>query len=86
MQLLVVSYAEIHGWLAIRLPPSIYSKKGMPDYYFLKDGRSVWVEFKGKNKKATKEQERFGYDIISYRGEWYVITSLEDFIKMESGG
>lgn len=79
---IITDYLQLTGWLVIRMPPSIYSSKGIPDLYVLKGGRGIWLEVKSYRGKLTYEQAMFGRSIREHGGEWHLVMSLEDVIKI----
>uniref|UniRef100_A0A6M3JPH4 Putative holliday junction resolvase n=1 Tax=viral metagenome TaxID=1070528 RepID=A0A6M3JPH4_9ZZZZ len=66
------------GWIVVRMPPSIYSKKGIPDLYVIKDGFHAWIEVKSEKGKLSDEQRRFG-DMIDMAGGHYIVARTEDY-------
>lgn len=51
----VVRYAEAHNWIAIKFTPK--GDVGWPDHIFVKDGKTVWIEFKRPGEEPTPLQQ-----------------------------
>ena len=80
---LITDYLQYTGWLVIRMPPSIYSSKGIPDLCTMKNGRTIWLEIKSARGRLTPEQNTLGKLIRDKGGEeWYIVMSLEDVINV----
>lgn len=75
-------YAKIRGWIALKM--ECKSKKGWPDFYYLRRGRHVWVEWKREdgNGVLSEQQIERHKEIVAHGGEIYVFDNLEDFKKV----
>ena len=73
-------YAKIRGWLAIKVTTS--STNGWPDFYYLRRGRHVWVEWKKSGEPPGLHQVERIREIEEHGGEVYVFDNLEDFKKV----
>lgn len=73
-------YAKIRGWLAIKVTTP--SKNGWPDFYYLRRGRHVWVEWKKFGEEPDPHQIERIREIKEHGGEVYVFDNLEDFKKV----
>jgi len=54
-------YAKKHGVLSVKL--SSPNSRGQPDRMFLYEGRAIFMELKGKGKKATALQLKYIDDL-----------------------
>ena len=74
----IMQILGMKGWFCCRMPPSIYSKKGIPDLYVLKEGFHAWIEVKCKAGKLSDEQRRFG-EMIDRAGGNYIVARSESY-------
>lgn len=72
-----VKWAKDNGWLSYKFVSP--SNRGVPDRMFLRDGKTVFVEFKQPSKKPSTLQARQIVLLKSYDFKVFVITSLEGF-------
>ncbi len=79
----VLEWLRYHGWLVLRMPPSIYSNmKGLPDAVVIKKGRHVWIEFKSTKGKISPAQEELHNRMREFGAEIIVIREFdESFLK-----
>lgn len=61
----VCTYAKKKGFLALKMNSS--SRRGLPDRVFLGNNIVFFIEFKKKDKKATKIQEYFS-NLLTEKG------------------
>lgn len=54
--------------------------KGISDITIIKDGRTIWCEFKSETGKQRPEQIDFMNNIRAFGGEYIIIRSLEQLI------
>lgn len=71
------TWAERNGWFSFKVEKT--SKRGIPDRYYLKNGRTVLVEFKGPRETIKPQQEKRMKDIVAHGGEAWVCRSIEYF-------
>ena len=63
------------GWVAFKL--YAYNQKGAPDRIFLKNNKTIFIEFKVGNKKLSKLQE-YMREVLEGQGfDFYVVRSLK---------
>ena len=67
--------AEALGWCVAKLMR--VSKTGWPDRVFIRDGRTVWIEFKRPKGKARRIQEERHAEMRAHGAEVYVCDSVE---------
>lgn len=65
------------GWTVIRMPPSIYSGKGLADLYAIRHGISVWIEVKSPKGNLSRDQVWFGKRIEQAGGIYVVARSVD---------
>ena len=71
-----IKYAEMRGWFQCKfVAPGL---RGMPDRYFLRDGRTVLAEFKSPGEKPSRQQAMRHREIRSHGGEVVWFDNLED--------
>jgi len=85
LQKLCVEYLTRSGWFAfiVNQPNRISrGKKGIPDLWAGKNGRSMWIECKLEKGKLSKEQIDFR-DKCEEKGlEWHLARSLDDVMMI----
>lgn len=72
-----VGWAKDHGWFEFKIMRA--NKKGIPDRFFAKDARPIFVEFKRLGKEARVQQERHIRELREQGIECFVIDNREDF-------
>lgn len=77
----IMQALSFKGWRVFRLPPSIYSNKGIPDLCACRWGITVWIECKGQNGKLSPQQRRFGQMVDDAGGLYIVARSVEYAVK-----
>ena len=68
--------AQKRGWFQIKIEKA--SVNGFPDRLFIKDGRTVYVEFKNDNGRLRPEQDRVIAQMREHGAEVYVISTKEE--------
>lgn len=70
------NYALSRGWFAEKVMRT--RRRGFPDYYFLRDGRTVLMEFKrSPDEEPTAQQLKRHKEIREHGGEVFVVDTLE---------
>jgi hypothetical protein len=79
-------YLLVKGWFVFHLLQGLGCYPGLTDMVAIKDGRVLFIEYKrpGRSKQSGK-QEIFQADIERAGGEYYLIRSLEEVIKILGG-
>ena len=67
--------AEKRGWFQVKIEKA--SINGFPDRLFIKDGKTIYVEFKSDMGKLRPEQERVISTMREHGAEVYVVSTLE---------
>ena len=75
-------WAKANGWLGFKF--SSPQQRGVPDRLYIRDGLTVYVEFKALGKLPTKYQLHTIGKIRAKGATVYVIDNLEDFINVMS--
>lgn len=70
----VEKLAEADGQFFRRV--SWTGKRRAPDNVFVKDGRTVWIEFKDRGKAARSDQDTEHQEMIEAGAEVYVVDSI----------
>ena len=76
------AWAKANGWLGYKF--SSPSQRGVPDRLYIKNGSTVYVEFKAPGKQATKYQLHTIAKMQSYGVTVHIIDNVEDFINAMS--
>lgn len=71
----VTAYARGHGWLAYKL--SSPGNRAVPDHLYIKDGLTIYIEFKTKGKKPTKLQAHTHDKMRTHGAQVFVVDSVE---------
>lgn len=70
------NYALSRGWFAEKIMRA--RRKGFPDYYFLRNGRTVLIEFKrSPDEEPTAQQLKRHKEIREHGGEVFVVDTLD---------
>ncbi|QAX31809.1 VRR-NUC domain-containing protein [Leisingera sp. NJS204] len=83
MERKVCEAAKRAGWLVYKFVSP--TQKGVPDRFFVRAGRVVFVEFKAAGKKPTPLQARQIEKLIDQGMEVHVIDSVEDGARLFAG-
>jgi hypothetical protein len=75
-------WAKSNGWLGFKF--SSPQQRGVPDRLYIKNGVTVYVEFKALGKKATKYQLHTIEKMREHGANVYIIDNLEDFKNVMS--
>lgn len=75
LELTILDEAEAAGWFVRKVQWP--GRKGAPDRVFIKDGRTVWIEFKRPDGKGNlaRIQGRNRKDMADAGAEIYVVES-----------
>lgn len=69
-------YAEKRGWFEVKVMQT--SKRGFPDRYYVRNGRTILVEYKAPGEVPSPQQARRHRELREHGAEVFVIDSLED--------
>lgn len=72
---LVCDYAKQKGMLSYKFTSPMHA--GVCDRIWICKGETIYVEFKQKGKKPTKQQERHHQKLIQHGAVVYVIDDVE---------
>ena len=75
-------WAKGNGWLGFKF--SSPQQRGVPDRLYIKDGSTVYVEFKAPGKLPTKYQLHTIAKMQAKGATVHVIDDLKDFINVMS--
>lgn len=81
----IKGYLRIKGWFSFPIFQGLGSYKGISDRIAVKGGRVLFIEVKTDKGNQSNDQIDFQADIEGSGGEYYVVRSLEDLIKIERG-
>lgn len=59
-----------------------YGMRGVPDIIWIRDGRFVGLEVKRPKGKQSEGQKEFEHGILQAGGEYHLVTSVDDVMKM----
>ena len=69
---------EAHGWFVFRVPPSLYSDKGLCDLVAVKNGVSVFIEVKNPKGKQSDAQKIFESRIMGAGASYILARGIDD--------
>lgn len=78
----IVDYLRATGWMVVYHMQGPLSYKGFSDLTALKDGRVYFLEVKTAKGKLSEHQQRFAMDVAEHGGEYRVVRSLEDVVRL----
>lgn len=64
-----------YGWFQVKLEKT--SIRGFPDRLFIRNGETIYVEFKNEKGRLSEDQKRVINSIREYGAKVYVISSRE---------
>ena len=79
---IVKDYLNLKGYFHFHILQGMGAFKGIPDIIAIKGGRVLFLEIKKPNGKQSEHQRQFQISIEGHGGEYYIIKSLEDLIKI----
>lgn len=68
-------FAESRGWWQFKIMKA--SKNGVPDRYYARRGRSIFVEYKKEDKPPTAQQLKRHKDMRDHGIEVFVVDTFE---------
>ena len=78
----VKQYLQIKGWFIFAILQGLGAKRGIADFYVIKDGRGIWMEIKTANGKQSDHQIQFQADIEEHGGEYMVVRDVQELIDI----
>ena len=73
---------SIKGYYHFPILQGLGAKKGIPDIIAIKNNRVLFLEIKRPGGRQSEHQQQFQLDIEGHGGEYYVVKSLDDLIKI----
>lgn len=74
----VCEYAQANGWLSFKFT----GHKGVPDRIFIKDGKTLFIEFKAPGALPTALQKRIHDKITAHGVAVFVVDDIEEGYKI----
>lgn len=71
----VTDLAKGHGWLSFKFTSPAH--RGVPDRLYIRDGITIYIEFKQKGKKPNKLQEATMKKMQQHGAMVWVIDSVD---------
>ncbi|MBA7583774.1 hypothetical protein ES708_25724 [subsurface metagenome] len=75
-------YLDLMKWFSFPLVAGLGSYPGLPDRIAIKGGRVLFLEIKRPNGKLSEGQKLFQTNMENVGGEYYVVRSLEEIMKI----
>jgi hypothetical protein len=75
-------FARLRGWFVAKV--RFLDRRGAPDDLFIRDGRTMWIEFKRPGKTPSKQQLEVHNDMRAAGAEVHFVDSLEQALELLS--
>lgn len=75
-----VAEAEKHGWFSFKVVSPNF--RGAPDRAFIKDGLTVYIEYKQPSKKPTPLQSKVHQIFLNHGVTVHVATSVNETMEI----
>lgn len=75
-----VKEAKKNGWYSFKVLSQL--NKGLPDRAFIKDGVTVYIEYKQPNKKPTALQSKIHSIFADHGIKVYICTSVSETMEV----
>lgn len=76
-----VAWAQERGWFVRKVSWGI-NRRGAPDRVFIKDGRTIWIEFKKRGGSLAALQVREKNALIAAGAEWHFCDRWNIFLDI----
>jgi len=78
----VKQYLSLKGYFRFHILQGLGAYKGIPDIIAIKNNRVLFLEIKRPGGRQSDYQKQFQADIEEHGGEYYLIKSLDDLVKI----
>jgi len=78
----VKNYLGIKGFFHFHILQGLGAFRGIPDIVAIRKGRVIFLEIKKPGGKLSEHQQRFQETMERAGGEYYVVRSLEEIIRI----
>jgi len=78
----VKGYLSLRGYFHFPILQGLGAYKGIPDIIAIKNNRVLFLEIKKPGGRQSIHQKQFQKDIEEHGGEYYVVKSLDDLIRI----
>jgi len=78
----VKQYLSLKGYFHFHIMQGLGAYKGIPDIIAIKNNRVLFLEIKRPGGRQSDYQKQFQANIEGQGGEYYLIKSLEDLVKI----
>lgn len=68
-------FAESRGWFEIKIMKA--SKNGFPDRLYVRNGRTIYVEYKAPGEVPSRQQQKRIQELRDHGAEVFVIDNFE---------
>ena len=75
-------YLRAAGWYTLRMQQGLGCEKGLSDLVCIRKGRVVFCEIKTPTGRLSDWQQAFEQAIANAGGEYHVLRSFEDAVRM----
>jgi hypothetical protein len=80
-----VDWLRIKGYYCVKIHQSLGSFRGIADYWIIGPYYHGWIEFKTAKGVQSDYQKEFQCQVVSHGGQYKVIRSLEEIMRMLGG-
>lgn len=70
------NYALSRGWFAEKIMRT--RRNGFPDYFYLRNGQTIHIEFKKSGEPANRQQLKRHREMREHGGQVFVVDNLDD--------
>jgi len=78
----IKDYLKIKHWMVFHILQGIGSYHGICDLIAIKNGLVYFIEVKTENGRQSEAQKQFGTSIVLSGGNYIIVKSLDDIIKI----
>lgn len=73
-------FARSRGWFAEKIRCA--GRRGFPDHYFVRNGRTILIEFKRPGKYPRVQQEKRIAELRAHGAEVFVVDTLDQAVRI----
>jgi len=78
----VKQYLSLKGYFHFHIMQGLGAYRGIPDIIAIKNNRVLFLEIKRPGGRQSDYQKQFQADIEEHGGEYYLVKSLDDLVKI----
>jgi len=78
----VKQYLSLKGYFHFHIMQGLGAYRGIPDIIAIKNNRVLFLEIKRPGGRQSNYQKQFQANIEEHGGEYYLVKSLDDLVKI----